>query len=158
MTDSISDLPKLPKRPSTLIRLACDDAEKIYRAPGYTLNMNMWHENVISEGGKSTCAVCFAGAVIANTLGQDRGVYTSPARFASDHQALKALNYFRRGEWVVGLGTLLGRGLTAVERLKLAGSGVLSGDEIPQPRAGSKGVAFIRAMRKCAKALESVGW
>lgn len=157
MPNSISDLPKLPQRPSALIRLACDDAEKIYRTPGYTLDMNLWHETAISDG-KHSCAVCFAGAVIANTLGQSRGDYTNPDYFGSDRKALEALNFFRRGQWQTGLEGLLKRSLTAVEHDKLSSSGVLSSNEIPQPRAGSKGVSFIRAMRKCAKALESVGW
>jgi hypothetical protein len=153
-TKSISDLPKLPQRPSALIRLACDDAEKVFRTPGYKLNMVEWHTG--TDDG--TCHVCFAGAVMAGTLGAPKGTFRQTQDFGVDQAALRALNSFRTGAWDVGVARLLGREtLSEPERSALRRSGVLN-ITIPPANRGTKGVAFIRAMRKAAKALESVGW
>ena len=64
------DLPKqalaeafLAAPASERIRLAIADLEAAERAPGYSIDMATWHAPDQSSG---TCAVCMAGAVLAN--------------------------------------------------------------------------------------------
>lgn len=152
----IEFLPKLPQRPSALIKLACDDAESVFRNPAYRLNLSDWHE----PNDDGTCTVCFAGAVMVNTLNADPESPGYPEKFWADHRALYALNDFRKGGFAHlerGITTLVRRGLTANEAEKLYKSGACDID-VPYPKPGTKGVAFLRAMRKVAAKLEAVGW
>lgn len=56
---------QLPDKPSELIRLAVADLERAEASPDYIIDMGCWHEPIPN----GLCAVCFAGAVIAGTLG-----------------------------------------------------------------------------------------
>jgi hypothetical protein len=155
---SIESLPKLPQRPSALIKLACDDAEVVYRNPKYRLDLGEWHSTLEDSLGR--CAVCFAGAVMAGTLGADPSEELVPSDFGADERALAALNHFRLGgSYGVrnGVQGLLRRMLTDEEGQTLLDSGAAD-IEIPHPKPGTKGVAFLRAMRKVAAKLEAVGW
>lgn len=49
--------------PSGRIVLAIDDLERAERSPDYTIDMANWHAPDMRSG---TCAVCLAGAVLAN--------------------------------------------------------------------------------------------
>ena len=59
---------KLPDYPSDLLQLALDDIAIINQYKGYEINTNKFH-----KASKTTCSVCLAGAVLANTLKFDRG-------------------------------------------------------------------------------------
>jgi len=56
----------LPDKRSSLIRLAVADLEKCERNPRYVINMDSW---IIS--GETTCSVCLAGSIMAQTLNMD---------------------------------------------------------------------------------------
>lgn len=158
MAQSIESLPALPRRPSALINLACDDAEKIYNTPGYAINMAEWHRSGIhTSSGK--CEVCFAGAVMAGTLGAEPKTDCTPQNFGADAQALRALNHFRIGDVRGGLCELKNvMSLPEHETAVLEAADLYNTVEIPQPSARGKGVKFIRAMRKLAARLKALGW
>jgi hypothetical protein len=61
---------KLPNKLSALLRLAVSDAQKCEADPRYELDMGRWHEPITWEGndGKDRCAVCMAGAILAQTF------------------------------------------------------------------------------------------
>ena len=59
---------ELPFYPSELLQLALDDIAIINQYKGYEINTNQFH-----KASKTTCSVCLAGAVLANTLKFDRG-------------------------------------------------------------------------------------
>lgn len=85
--------PKLPSKPSALIRVALADMAKVQRSKRYRFNMGAWH-----EPGAKTCQVCAAGAVIAKTLKIDPENVASPHDFDSDtFEKLVALDQFRIG-------------------------------------------------------------
>lgn len=88
--------PKLPAKPSELIRLALKDLEAVERdKKTYVVDMGRYHEPNSSDSGK--CAVCFAGAVMSQA-GNDPHEDLDPVDFSNSVQAkLVALDYFRVG-------------------------------------------------------------
>lgn len=89
----------LPQKPSELIRLALRDLSLIEKDPHYEINMSVFHSYY---GG--TCAVCFAGAVMAKTLGSNFHYRVAPHDFNSKTaNALRALDAFRVGDIELGL-------------------------------------------------------
>lgn len=108
MTQMYED--NLPSKASELIRLALSDLRKVEAADNvYVVDMGQWHEP--GGVGDSRCAVCLAGAVVAQSLGLDPG-----ERFV-DHvkgmphsidEKTSALNEFRKGEVDNGMYYLLG--------------------------------------------------
>lgn len=98
---------KLPDKPSELIRLALADLEKVEASKEYVVTMSRYHEPNGAHGSRR-CQVCFAGAVIASTLGMPPEIDAFPESFDRD-TALKlfALNEFRQGWVSEGLGFLV---------------------------------------------------
>ncbi len=91
----------LPAKPSALIRIAMDDLNKVERLKGYEVDMGRWHD-IGYEDGK--CRVCFAGAVMAQTLGVKPDEAREPHSFGHDTSSkLKALDDFRVGYVYAGL-------------------------------------------------------
>lgn len=64
---------KLPDKPSALIRLALRDLEKTERSRSYKVAMHTWHES------NGHCTVCFAGAVMAQTLNIPKNMDMDPS-------------------------------------------------------------------------------
>lgn len=111
----------LPNKPSALIEVALKDLTKVERNKKYVIHMNTsWHEGIgcvyeVDAYGTNTgkvlkpakkCAVCFAGAVIANTLETKFGENKTPNQFDSETAAkLNALDSFRQGEVAYALET-----------------------------------------------------
>ena len=88
----------LPDKPSELIRLALKDENKAHRDPKYRVYMNTWHE-VYNYKGTPQCHVCFAGAVMAFTLGASWEAELEPEDFRNgNHGKLNALDAFRSGD------------------------------------------------------------
>lgn len=58
--NSLAELKKAAKKPSSLIKLAVADIKACAADPSYKVDMRSWHE---PYNGK--CHVCFAGAVLA---------------------------------------------------------------------------------------------
>lgn len=89
----------LPDKPSDLIELALRDLESVELRPdAYKIDMRVWHERLGWAAGP--CSVCFAGSVMAMTLGrspEDRLKPTSQGFDDDTHRKLLALNYFREG-------------------------------------------------------------
>lgn len=86
----------LPSKPSELIRLALSDLAKCERSPKYVIDMGEWHlaPDVLNE----PCVVCFAGSVMAESLGVSHTNDYTPSDFDYEtYEVLTSLDYFRRG-------------------------------------------------------------
>lgn len=97
---------QLPAKPSDLIDLGLKDLAAIEANEAYRVDMNDWHEPHLelftTEGdSKATdvCLVCFAGAIMANTMKFDAARSFSPtdAPNQGDRSRLMSLNAFRQG-------------------------------------------------------------
>lgn len=93
MSSPYGDLPV--STPSALIELALADLEKVEADPRYQVDMCTWHQ----PAGEA-CLVCFAGSVLAKTVGlpidADSDEFTIPLW-------AQALNEFRVGNVFTGL-------------------------------------------------------
>lgn len=101
---------QLPKKLSDVIRLAVKDMREVQagieaaraegKTPAYRFYMMDWHSaNPREKRGQPKCAVCFAGSVMAGTLGAKPTVSYNPSAF--DWQTtykLEALNDVRTGD------------------------------------------------------------
>ncbi len=89
---------------SDLIDDGLVDMEKCEVSVKYSIDMdNNWHEPgddvLLKDGTPAPCEVCFAGAVIAMTLGEEPDQSSAPAYFDVDtRMKLKALNWLRQGK------------------------------------------------------------
>jgi hypothetical protein len=93
---------RLPEKLSGCILLALNDEEACFNSPDYTINMNYYHEPPGEIGyGYSineNCVVCFAGAVMAKTLGGDPTSELIPEDFCEYNEVrLGALDEIRGG-------------------------------------------------------------
>jgi len=87
----------LPDKLSDLMQLALDDLAKVEQDPQYRVNMGDWHNGTTVAYGNA-CVVCFAGAVMAKTLGVPSERFVTPARFDEDtRRKLYALDKAREG-------------------------------------------------------------
>lgn len=123
-------------KPSELLEVALKDLEAVEHDPRYRIEMNTWHSPDSMDGTK-VCFVCFAGAVMAHSLGADPRRYCTPVDF-EDHQAYRALvmlERFRKG-WVA----------LALRECGYATGGLPDNVEVPDHRLGPQG--FKQAMRK----------
>lgn len=86
----------LPEKMSELIRVALVDMEIVERNPAYKIDMGTWH----AMGGEGVCEVCFAGAVMAQTMNvRPTRVGTGPSSFEDRlGNKFRALNALREGE------------------------------------------------------------
>lgn len=93
---------RLPDLPSDLIELALADLEKVEkRKRHYVVDMDCWHSTDRWDG---KCAVCFAGGVMAMSLGAKRSEGSGPTAFYGDtRNKLYALNSFREGHVTAGI-------------------------------------------------------
>jgi len=139
---------KLPGKPSELIRVAMKDLTAVEKLKSVNIDMGTWY-----KGGNLDCSVCFAGAVMRNTLkGKLLNRYSlSPYDFDKETNALQALNYFRCGEIKKGFEYL---GL--MKWYEHPPSGIP--EKIWVQPYGGKGVVFKRSMKKLADMLESKGY
>ncbi len=96
---------KLPEKLSDLIDLALADLRKVEKDDRYAVDMATWHEppGASLDEEATRCHVCFAGAVMAGTLGTMPNVVVLPSDFTSmgddPHTArrLLALDSVRNG-------------------------------------------------------------
>ncbi len=95
----------LPDKPSELIRLALKDLATCEASPKYRIHMDAWHQPSEKDG---KCLVCFAGSVMAQTLGSDPEAHARPGSFGLDRvwNAMQALDCFRIGAVGEGLDLL----------------------------------------------------
>ena len=93
---------KLPDRPSELIMMALEDLKKAEESKVYDVDMSEWH----STKGRmvSKCSICFAGSVMAFSMGVDiQGNYTPNDFDIVTAGKLIALDEFRVGQVKIGL-------------------------------------------------------
>jgi hypothetical protein len=84
---------KLPEKLSDCIILALKDEEFCFNSPDYIMDMNFYHTPT-----RSGCIVCFAGAVMAQTLEGDPNKDIDPWHFGTyNDNRLDALNSVRLG-------------------------------------------------------------
>jgi len=114
---------KLPDKLSDLIEVALVDLDKCYRSPEYRIYFGDWYarrddrlpSQFTNEPASGNCVVCFAGAVIAQSLGvgaSGRNIF--PSRFPESRRKLYALDAIRAGRVTYALYAL---GLPDVEEL-----------------------------------------
>ena len=105
---------QLPDKLSDLIELAIRDARKLDRRVYYP-NAGHWHHPSYSEDDSLSCKICFAGAVIAGTLGAPVMVNVAPSvpwwfpgwsPTQDNWRKLKALELVRAGALVKALRSL----------------------------------------------------
>jgi hypothetical protein len=94
----------LPSKPSDLIELALADLRKCEaQSDKYKIKMSEWH---LPYAFGKKCAVCLAGAVMAQTLGAPVAVTAGPRQYPENDPALVALNYLRTGDIYYAVHTL----------------------------------------------------
>jgi len=147
----------LGKKPSTIIRRALDDLKAVEKNPKYCVDMGAWHEPRYDDraiGPEPVCAVCLAGAVIANRLHADPNDDLSPGMIGMISRSqdlankLDALDDFRMGNVHTALdtmGKLTPRALIEVP------------DDVTVPPYNVNRAGFKRALRRIAAKLQSVG-
>jgi hypothetical protein len=109
----------LPKKPSALINLALKDIEAVEQKPGVFINMATWFTRMTKNFYRDqrdpvpvqikTCEVCFAGAVMMNTLGvgnNGKDEYSPHDLSKELRNKLHALDAFRSGDVYDGLLTM----------------------------------------------------
>lgn len=91
----------LPKVMSKLIDIAIDDLEKVEKDKCYVVNMSDWHSPEIGQfGDDGHCSVCFAGSVMAMSLGVCMIKTRAPEHdeLRGNAQQLLAINDLREGD------------------------------------------------------------
>lgn len=112
----------LPKKMSSLIKIALRDIRLAEESEDYVINMNRWHvpkdavctlEENPAEVIKrhQVCSVCAAGAVMAFSLKAPKNKELEPEKFKGNETQLEALDSLREGD--VG---------EAADRLELKGT------------------------------------
>ena len=133
---------------SGLLRVALADFESCEQDPQYTINMCDWHKP------NSHCAVCFAGAVMAQTIGLER---TTSIRC---YHVLNELFVPLVAQQMLALNDLrLGNALWAWGHLDLP----LKDYPLPHlsyvvPRYDEDSAGFKQAMRRMADRFEKAGY
>ncbi len=132
----------LPTKPSELIRLALDDLKKCEESPDYRIDMSDWH---LPTRDGSTCLVCLAGSVMAQSLDADPLDDFTPCHFGANACKLEALDEFRSGRVAAGLRVM---GIDTPSEVPMC-CYVTSYDLEPS--------AFITVMQGMADALDEAG-
>lgn len=159
----------LPNVPSKLILIALGDLEKMERAKGYQIDMEVWHDpdphgvvaaaQVENKDAKSeVCSVCLAGSVMVCSLGnKNKNKTLSPHKFSTRLAGqLEAINHFREGAVEEGLMEMkLWYKLSPEMQAYASGSGG-SGDYNIADYADNK-KQFKKDMRALAERLAVVG-
>jgi hypothetical protein len=134
---------KLPKKLSACVKLALEDLAKVERSKRYEVHMGYFHEPDTFEFGNDKCVVCFAGAVMAKSLGTSPDRCVVPDSFDDYNQVrLKALDELRSGDVEYALGYMGIR---------------IKNTYVPIPRYDEDRKGFKRGMRKVIKVLEDLG-
>ena len=139
---------KLPDKPSELIRVALKDIRACEASDKYLIDMCSWHARA-RPGFNLKCAVCFAGAVMAQTLGADPERDYHPSDFDGDtNSKMYALDRLRVGDVE---GAIRELGVRSVEE-----EGIL--DERQITRYKEDPVKFKEEMEQLANDLETAGF
>ena len=132
----------LPNKLSDLLELSLVDLIKCERSPRYEINMGMYHTPI-----GSTCEVCLAGSVMAQTLNADRRLNINDTNYPDKlERKLNALDDLRCGD--------VGWALMYLDRRRKHSEHPLNRDIVPYD--DNPGV-FKREMRKLARDLREIG-
>lgn len=131
----------LPTKPSALIRTALADLAKCEADPRYSIDMGKWH---VPNG--SHCAVCLAGAVMAQSLGAKWAASLAPYNFGREQPALRSLDMFITG-WV----------REALDELDIELPAGIREDRLIAPYDREQPAAFHADMNTLANDLEGAG-
>lgn len=153
MRDKMARTKKLPDKPSKLIRVALSDliaVEKMKKT--YRIDMGDWHAGAFEDGDK--CSVCFAGSVMARTLGVKPNEDAVPSASFFDADTCYKL------DWLDSIrshgGELDGFGYKSLKkRFRSTGVDVSFDHDPPIYHYDPKG--FKASMRDLAKAFELLG-
>ena len=154
----------LPDKISALLRVALADVEKCDADPVYVLDMNRWHDPIKTPAGP-VCAVCMAGAVMAQTLKISPDNHATPEEYGEqaesflDGELLDSLNDIR-------IGNLAGALYTANQSVSSGDSAVLEYletrirnsvflQEAPDPEHMQE---WLKEWREIATELEQAGY
>ena len=97
---------KLPEKLSDCIDVALKDLELVVGDPRYIVDFEEWH---VPGGAQfnTQCTVCFAGSVMAKSLGIDPAKDMVPSDFGSHSQMrLRAIDDIRHGRLSAALDNL----------------------------------------------------
>lgn len=98
----------LPHKLHELLTLALADLEAVEQKPEYRIDMSDWHRYNTSN---NLCYVCFAGAVMAQTLDTPSTRTFMPVDCGmTNRRKLLSLDSARIGEWQRALDEFYGRG------------------------------------------------
>jgi hypothetical protein len=86
--------PPIPTKFSEALQLALDDLAKAEASPDYRVLMAVWHTE---RDFFHKCEVCFAGSVMAFSLGANPEQSYNPFEFGDWRPVLFALNNLRQG-------------------------------------------------------------
>jgi hypothetical protein len=137
--------PKLPDKPSELIKVAIRDLEAVERSRVYAVSMGQWHTKFESD---NVCYVCLAGSVMAKTFKIKRNKTCSPASITNDdaQRKLYALNAFRIGD-IVGAFNNLNMDVP-----------MFIAEHVHMPTYSEDKVKFKSELLKLAKVLKAAGY
>lgn len=150
----------LPTRLSTTIRVALKDLTKVEASKKYKVYMGDWHSPDEEQG---ICEVCFAGAVMAKTLGCHPTKHQEPQNFEEDvMNKLFAVDRVRVGDIQRAVHTFYGwdkndRFLYHYKLAKLWPAGLKRNVRVPVYNAKSP-ERFHTAMRLIADTLGDYGY
>jgi hypothetical protein len=151
----------LPDKLSALIRVAVADMRKVQADPRYELDARTWHEPRDTDDNKAVCAVCMAGAVMANTLSADLNDDLSIGDFGDDADKLDALDDVRGGFCDDAVARVRGfdvdgdaRGRLTVAELRACAD---AGEVIVATYDQSVGFASLESYEAAADILEKAG-
>lgn len=97
---------KLSSVPSKLIRQAVEDLIACEQDDNYAIEMTFWHTPSLKEDTNAFCEVCFAGAVMAKSIGlgtSEQGALFLRECSVETESKLRALDHFRVGNVDKGL-------------------------------------------------------
>lgn len=130
----------LPTIPSALIRVALKDLALCEADDNYKISMGRWHGPSVTN---NVCVVCFAGSVMAQSLGADPEGISHPLDFPrATRNSMYALNMFRVG--------YIKQGLEYLEYRE-----VMLDRDIVDYRADKE--LFVQQMNKLASDFEGLG-
>lgn len=144
----------LPDKLSDLIDVALRDLEQVEKDKRYVIDMQAWH----SPKGDA-CHICFAGAVMAGTLGKAPDWPHSPCDFdAATSAKLDALDAVRCGAFGAAITDLIDGDVNGMSRL-MPGEheSITTRIGLPHVNYERDPDAFKVWMRKAAEALREHG-
>lgn len=101
---------ELPDTLSDLILLALDDLERAEASRQHKVDMYAWHQPDAIKVRGSKCVVCFAGSVMAFTLGAEASKRLGPSNWdAVTERKLRALDQVRLGRIAIAIEVFHGR-------------------------------------------------